>query len=87
MFRLKVVIGWHNKSITTASAHLGTNGFNVVDSSYNFSFSNGITYLVLSTVTNYTTENKNNRYYRLFIAKGAGIVGFDEYPSNKRWVV
>lgn len=63
------------------------NEFNVVDSSYNVNFSNGINYPVLATITNDTIVNKTSRYYRLFIAKGFGIIGFDEYPSNKRWVV
>lgn len=63
------------------------NEYNVVDSGYSVNFSNGVNYPVLATITNDTIVNKTSRFYRLFIAKGFGIIGFDEYPSNKRWVV
>jgi hypothetical protein len=54
----------------------------------NILFENGITYNRLITLTTDTVFKKeNDMVYKLFVAKGHGIVGFETYPSKQKWVI
>ena len=61
--------------------------FTKLDSSYNTTFANGIVYPVLITMENDTINDKTSRPFKIYLAKNAGIIGFDEYPSKKKWIL
>lgn len=53
----------------------------------NLLFDNGITYPYVVTLQKDTVYNKADKVYKLFIAKNSGIIGFEMYPSNQRWII
>lgn len=55
------------------------------DSAYKFI--NGVTYSNFITIANDTTGTKEDKPYKLYIAKNTGIVGFEMYPSKQKWVL
>jgi hypothetical protein len=64
------------------------NNRTAVTQTENVLFDNGITYSRLVTLTNDTVFKKeNDMLYKLFIAKGHGIVGFETYPLKQKWVI
>ena len=64
------------------------NNITTVANTQNVLFENGTTYAKLVTLTNDTTIKKDSgMVYKLFIAKGFGIVGFETYPLKQKWVL
>lgn len=55
------------------------------DSAYKFI--NGVTYSNFITIANDTTGTKEDKPYKLYIAKNTGIVGFEMYPSKQKWIL
>ncbi len=52
-----------------------------------FLFDNGITYPQVVIITNDTVYNKSDRPYKLYVAKHAGIIGCEMYPSLQKWII
>jgi hypothetical protein len=50
-------------------------------------FENGTTYPLMTILEIDTVVNKSNAVYKLYIAKNAGIVGFETYPANQKWII
>lgn len=53
----------------------------------NVQFDNGVTYQNMVTFTKDTIQTKEAKLYKLYIAKNAGIVGFEMYPSKQKWIL
>lgn len=78
---------WYAGAIldTTIEKQEGT--VNTVETIHNVIFENGITYPQLLTFTQDTTGTKEDKPYKLYIAKNTGIVGFEMYPSKQKWIL
>lgn len=72
-----------NKTIEAPEASAGIS----ITTQNNIQFANGITYANMVTFTQDTLGTKEDKVYKLYIAKNAGIVGFEMYPSKQKWVI
>jgi hypothetical protein len=57
----------------------------IATTNYQVTLNNGLIIDTLVTLTNDTTVDHTSRFYKVFIQKRKGIIGFEKYPSHQQW--
>lgn len=61
------------------------NSTSIAHTNYQVTLNNGLTIDTLVTITNDTTLDHSSRFYKVFIQKGKGVIGFEKYPTHQQW--
>jgi hypothetical protein len=81
---------WSVGAIYRDSIGIAINSYNSTSKpsiNYNVRLYNGQLIDTLVTLTNDTTLDHSNKFYKAFIQKGKGIIGFEMYPNHQQWLL
>lgn len=81
---------WSVGAIYRDSIGIVINSYNSTakpSTNYNVRLYNGQIIDTLITLTNDTTLDHSNKFYKAFIQKRKGIIGFEMYPNHQQWLL